>query len=59
MTDNKLLAADPVERIAIALYEASGGDLNAFPWPCKKADHYRRLARVSLNSPGVAHPAIQ
>lgn len=42
------MAEDVVERVARALYVASGGDLQVFPWPCARADHWRKLARAAI-----------
>jgi hypothetical protein len=39
-----------VEKVARALYVASGGSEEEYPWPCKGADHYRHLARVALDT---------
>lgn len=39
---------DRAERVAVALYAASGGDLKLHPWPCPRARFYRNLAKAAL-----------
>lgn len=39
-----------VEQIARALYLASGGNDEHFPWPCRRADYYRKLAEAAMKA---------
>jgi hypothetical protein len=48
--DPEMAVTEKVEKIARALYVASGGNEDSFPWPCKRADYYRRLAEAAMKA---------